>query len=404
MGRPKSRVASVRVRGPLAPIADAYQARLRERGYTPLTMVNELRQFAHLSGWLEASGIDVADVTDERLEEFVVARRGRAGGNGACSLQGLAPLLELLPGGSASARPAPEPSPARALVDDFHRYLVAERALAASTAGEYAWRTRRFLAAHLPGGDVGRLTAAAVTSAVLHESASMSVASVQHFVAALRAFLRFCLVEGLVDTDLSAAALTMTGRRCSSLPKGISRKDTVALLSSCDRRRSIGRRDYAVLVVLSRLGLRAGEVAKLTLGDVDWRAGEVVVHGKGNRVDRLPLPMDVGEAIIGYLQRGRPRTGRRELFLRALAPIAPLTRGGVSCIVRRACRRAAIPEMGAHRLRHTVACEMVAGGVPLSEIGEVLRHRSNSSTAVYARVDLEALRAVALPWPGAERP
>lgn len=404
MARPSSRVTNVRVAGPLAPFVDAYTECLRGRGYTPLTVVNELRQLAHLSRWLEAAGMSAADVTTERLEEFVLARRGWAGGHGACSLQGLVPLLDLLSGLGmvASARPTAERSPIDALVGDFRRYLITERGLVASTADEYAWRTRRFLAAHVPDGDVGRLIAADVTNAVLHESASMPVASVQHFVVALRAFLRFCFVQGRVGTDLSAAALTTTGRRRSSLPRGISRTDANALLVSCDRRRAIDRRDYAVLLLLLRLGLRAGEVATLTLDDVDWRAAEIVVHGKGGRLDRLPLPADVGEAIVGYLQRGRPRASRRELFLRALAPLGPLGRGGVSCIVRRACTRAGIAPVGAHRLRHTVACEMVAAGVPLPEIGEVLRHRSTSSTAIYARVDLDALRGVALPWPGGE--
>jgi integrase/recombinase XerD len=237
---------------------------------------------------------------------------------------------------------------------------------------------------------------------VLHESTSMSVVSVHHLVFALRSFLRFCYLEGRIDADLSAAALTITGRRRSSLPKGISRPDADALLRSCDRRRAIGRRDYAVLLSLLRLGLRAGEVATLTLDDVDWRAGEIVVHGKGGRLDRLPLPGDVGQAMVAYLQRGRPSSGHRELFLRALAPTGPLAGGGVSWIVRRACRRAGTPEVGAHRLRHTAACEMIAAGIPLPEIGAVLRHRSRASTALYARVDLDALRSVALPWPGGD--
>jgi integrase len=154
------------------------------------------------------------------------------------------------------------------------------------------------------------------------------------------------------------------------------------------------------LAVLLRLGLRASEVARLALDDINWRAGEIVVHGKGGRQDSLPIPWDVGEAIAGYLQRGRPASGRREVFLRALAPAGPLGRGGVSWIVRRACQRAGVPEVGAHRLRHTAAGQMVAAGVPLPEIGQVLRHRSAASTAVYARVDLGALRVLAQPWPG----
>ena len=148
-----------------------------------------------------------------------------------------------------------------------------------------------------------------------------------------------------------------------------------------------------------RLGLRAGEVAALALDDVDWRAGQITVHGKGSRIDVLPLPGDVGEAIAGYLQHGRPATMGRNVFLRSIAPIGPLGRGGISLTVRRACRRAKIPEIGAHRLRHTTACQMVAAGVPLAQIGQVLRHRSPASTVIYARVDGEALRGLAGPWP-----
>lgn len=404
MGRPTSKPTNVRVAGPLAPFAGAYRARLRDRGYTPLTVVNETRQLAHLSRWLEASGMGAADLSRERLEQFVLARRRSRSNHGACSLQGLLPVLELLGelGVVAAGRPAPPLPVAEALLGSFRRHLIAERGVTSQTADAYALRARRFLAWCAPGGAVQALTAGDVTSAVLQESAAVSVGAVQLFAVALRAFLRFCFLEGLVEADLSGAALAMTGRRRSSLPKGIGRSERNALLRSCDRRTAIGRRDYAVLLTLLRLGLRAGEVAALRLDEIDWRAGELVVHGKGGRLDRLPLPADAGEAIVAYLQRGRPRVARREVFLRALAPITALERGGVSTIVRRACVRAGIPPVGAHRLRHTLACEMVAAGVALAEIGEVLRHRSSSSTAGYARLDLDALRQLALPWPGGE--
>jgi integrase len=152
--------------------------------------------------------------------------------------------------------------------------------------------------------------------------------------------------------------------------------------------------------VLLRLGLRAGEVAAIGLGDIDWRAGEVVVHGKGGQVDRLPLPADVGEAVASYLARGRPPCPHRAVFLRSAAPLEGLGRGGISLIVRRACKRAGVEPCGAHRLRHGLAGEMVAAGVPVPQIGAVLRHRSVISTANYARVDIERLRELALPWPG----
>lgn len=404
MGRATSKPSNVRVAGPLAPFADAYRARLRDRGYTPLTIVNETRQLAHLSRWLEAGGMGAAELSRERLEQFVVARRCTHS-LGACSLQGLLPLLELLreSGVVAPERPAPPLSAAEALLGSFRRHLLAERGVSSQTADAYVLRARRFLARYAPDGAVEGLTAGDVTSAVLREAGAVSVGAVQVFVVALRAFLRFCFLVGLIGTDLSGAALAMTGRRRSSLPKGIGRSESDALLRSCDRRTAIGRRDYAVLLTLLRLGLRAGEVAALRLDDIDWRAGELVVHGKGGRLDRLPLPADTGEAIAAYLRRGRPRVARREVFLRALAPIAALERGGVSTIVRRACVRAGIPPVGAHRLRHTLACEMLAAGVALAGIGEVLRHRSASSTAGYARLDLEALRQLALPWPGGEQ-
>jgi integrase/recombinase XerD len=204
----------------------------------------------------------------------------------------------------------------------------------------------------------------------------------------------------LTPVDVSAAALSLKVRRQSPLPRGISRSDAKALLKSCDRRRSIGRRNHAMLLLMLRLGLRAGEVAVLALDDIDWRAGQIVVHGKGGRVDVLPLPDDVGAALAGYLRRGRPTSPRREVFLTLLRPVRPLGRSAVSAVVRHSCRRADLIPFGSHRLRHTTACDMIAAGVGLPEIGGVLRHRYLSTTAVYARVDLAALRNLAQPWPG----
>lgn len=401
MARPASKVRTVVMAGPLAPFADGYRAELKERGYTPLTTVNELRQVARLSRWLEASRLTAADLSSERVEQFLAVQR--AGGRRAsCSLPGLVCLLDVLRGLGvlAAERPVRASSPTDVLLASFRAYLLDERGLVPRTADAYVAYARRFLDGLSADGGLAGLTAGEVTKAVLRESAAVSARSAQFFVAALRSFLRFCLIEGLVEADLSPAALAVTGRRRSSLPRGIGRADAAALLASCDRRQAIGRRDYAVIITLLRLGLRAGEVAGLTLDDIDWRAAELVVRGKGRREDRLPLPADVGAAIAGYLRRGRPASSRREVFLRALAPIRPLGRGGVSAIVRRACERAGIEAMGAHRLRHTAACEMVRAGVPLQQIGQVLRHRSLQSTAIYARVDLDQLRLLAAPWPG----
>jgi integrase/recombinase XerD len=404
MARPSSRVCRVLMAGPLAPFAEAYAAELRARGYTPLTTVNELRQVGRLSRWLESRGLSAADLSVERVGQFLIWQRAGGRHRGEWSRPGLLCLLEVLDGLGvlAGEKPALASSPIDLLLVSFGRYLVSERGLAAGTIVGYVWHARWFVEG-LGRDGVAGLSAADVTGAVLRKAASgVSVSAAQNFVSGLRAFLRFCFLEGLLEMDLSQAALVVRGRRASLLPRGISRADARALLGSCDRRRPLGRRDYALIILLLRLGLRRGEIARLTLDDIDWRAGELVIHGKGGREDRLPLPADVGQAIASYLQRGRPVSDRREVFLQARAPYAPIASGTVASTVRRACRRAGIPEVGSHRLRHTTACEMVGAGVPIVQVGQVLRHRSLQSTAIYARVDIEQLRRLAAPWPGGD--
>ncbi len=402
MARPASRVCRVLMTGPLAPFAEAYSAELGARGYTPLTAVNQLRQVGRVSRWLETSGLSVADLSGERVEEFLVWQRAGGRHCSEWSRPGLVCLLEVLRGLGMLAveQPSQADSPTDLLLASFECYLLTERGLAAGTVAGYVTHARWFLDGLAPGRELAGLTAGEVTGAVLVKAASgVSVSAAQYFVSALRAFLRFCFVQGLVEVDLSQAALLVRGRRASLLPKGISRTDAQALLGSCDRRSGLGRRDYAVIITLLRLGLRRGELAAVMLDDIDWRAGELVVHGKGGREDRLPLPVDVGEAIAAYLKRGRPASVRREVFLRARAPYEPIDSSTVSSTVRRACRRAGIPEVGSHRLRHTAACEMVGAHVPLARIGQVLRHQSLQTTAIYARVDVDRLRLLAAPWP-----
>ncbi len=374
-----SRISKVLVTGPLAPFAEDYRRELRERGYTERSAVNQLRQAARFSCWLQASQLSVPELSAGRVEVFLGWQRAVGRHRSQWSRPGLACLLDVLRelGVLGAGEPARADSPAEVLLAGFGRYLAAERGLAAGTVRGYVGHARRFL-----------------------EGLPVSVSAAQFFVAGLRSFLRFCFIERQMPVDLSQAALPVTGRRRSPLPRGITKADAGALLGGCDRRSALGRRDYAMLVTLLRLGLRAGEVARLRLDDIDWRAGELVVRGKGAREDRLPLPAEVGQAIASYLRRGRPASGRREVFLQARAPFGPIAPGTVSSTVRRACRRAGVAEVGAHRLRHTVACEMVAAGVPLADIAQVLRHHSLQTTALYSRVDLDRLRALAAPWPG----
>jgi integrase/recombinase XerD len=399
MSGPKSKAAAVVVTGPLASFKTAYGAELHELGYTPLGAVKQLRQVARLSRWLELSGMGAADLSEEVLERFLAVRPCLVGS----SSPGLAALRAVLRRAGVAVEAGQRvSSSANDLLDSFRHHLLVERGIGISTADRYVEYARRFLADRSGTAELRVLTTADVTRCVQREAARVAVASTQYFVAGLRAFLRFCFIEGLVESDLSAAALAVTGRRRSSLPMGISPAEAAGLLGSCDRRRDVGQRDYAILLVLLRLGLRASEVAGFTLDDIDWRAGQIVVHGKARHLDRLPLPDEVGEAIVGYLRRGRPRSPYREVFLRAVAPIGPLDRGGVSWIVRRACHRAGIAEVGAHRLRHTLACDLVTAGAGLPEIGHLLRHRGLTSTAIYARVGIDGLRELALPWPGGE--
>jgi integrase/recombinase XerD len=285
------------------------------------------------------------------------------------------------------------------LLDGFVGYLRSERGVSELTIDAYRGEVRRFLAG-LGGGGLSALTAGDVSRAVLGEVGRRSPASVRRYGCALRSFLRYSYLTGLVERDVSEAALPVSGRRRSLLPLGIAPEQAKALLRACDRRRASGRRDYAAILLMLRLGLRATEVATLRLDDLDWRAGQLTVHGKGGRVDELPLPVDVGEAIAAYLCRGRPRTVTvREVFVRLRPPHVGIKRGGVTAIVAGAARRAGLGVVRAHRLRHTAATEMLRAGAPLAEIGQVLRHRSLGSTAIYARVDVERLRTIARPWP-----
>lgn len=404
MPRLMTTLPTVRVMGPLAPHAAEFTRVLTERGYAPSTQIGHLQVMAHLSKWLQDRQLRVLDVSPARVDEYLASRR--AGGYSSFRTRTrLGRLLEVLAESGAPLSPAPVTADAvvlsgtDVLLAGYEQFLREERGLTSSTTAMYLLRARRFLADYTDDGDLRAVTSATVSRAVLHEAEALSVASARVFAIALRWLLRYGYLSGQIDTDVSAAALPVTGRPRSSLPRGVSQAQAAALLRSCDRRTTAGRRDYAVILIVLRLGLRAGEVAGLRLEDVDWRAGQITVHGKGHRIDQLPLPADVGHAIAGYLRRGRPATAERVVFLTVRAPRTVLSRRAVSWIVRSACVRAGIVPIGAHALRHSLACQLLRAGAPLREIGQLLRQHADITVSGYARVDIERLRIVARPWP-----
>lgn len=284
----------------------------------------------------------------------------------------------------------------------YRRWLLVERGLRETTADCYEPRARRFLVQRdgLEGLGLDALTAADVTGFLVRECPLLGGGSAQLLVTVVRSLLRYLHVAGLISAPLEWAVPAVAGVRGRSVAHGLQPEVVAALLSSCDLRRTVGRRDYAILLLLARLGLRASEVAQIALGDVKWRAGEILVHGKGGRVDMLPLPVDVGEALAGYLQDRPPGPdGCRTLFLKVIAPVGPMSRYAVTAVVREACWRVGIPRFGCHELRHTAASAMLRAGASLEEIAQVLRHRERRTTAIYARVDRATLSALALPWP-----
>ena len=399
-------LSKVAVSGPLERYAEGFADELARQGYAPSVVVIHVRLLAHVSRWLEAGGLDASALDEEAGEAFPADRRA-AGRSALLRIGSLAPLLEYLRGiGAAPVHgPVPPATPADALLARYAGYLAAERGLSAKTIARNVTALRPFLVGPAredqPDLGLGGLTAREIMDFVVAQSRQRP-GTVPHLVTALRSLLRFLHVDGVTATGLADAVPTAAGRKLAGLPKALPAEQVAAMLASCDQGTALGRRDLAVLTVLSRLGLRAGEVAGLKLGDIDWHCGEINVTGKGSRTERLPLPADVGTAIVGYLRDGRPRSGHREVFLCDRGPHRGMSRGAVTNVAARAARKAGLGTVHAHRLRHSTAAAMLDAGGSLAEIGQVLRHSHALTTAIYAKADVTALRAVARPWPGQE--
>lgn len=391
-----SRVSVVEVTGPLAGVADRFRMVLSEQGYAPLSAANQLRLLAHLSRWMSAERLEPADLCDAELARFLAVRRA-AGYTRWLSLRGLQPLLRVLRAeGVLACVVVAVPSMVDVLVADFAGFLTVERGLAVSTVAGRVLVVRRFL----DRVDVDGLAAGDVASYVATLSEVGAVGTVKLHLTGVRSLLRFLHMSGRVGLDLSPAVLAAAGWRDSGLPKGLTDSEVAGLVEVCGAGRRFGRRDRALVLLLVRLGLRRCEAARLRLEDIDWRAGEITVVGKGTRMERLPLPVDVGEALSDYLvHERRAGAGAREVFLRVRAPQGPLTAEAVGSVIQHVAARAGLVGVAAHRLRHTAAMRMLREGSDLVEIGQVLRHRHLATTAIYAKVDLVRLRRLARRWP-----
>lgn len=395
-------------RSSLMAFVAAFAERRRACGYRPASMKASLGLVKDFAAWLDQRPADGPGICVDRVAEYLIERwtqRRRRRGD-AHTLREFIGLIE----GDAPTAHADAvmtaATPVELALQEFVRYLRDERGLAQASIRLYGEAVGRFLRHVFAAADVqlGALTPTDVVRFVQADAARLNhPKQAQAMTSALRSFLRYGRYRGLISADLHVSVPTVANWSRTGLPRTISGSQMQSLLAACDRRSRIGRRDYAVLMLLSRLGLRAGEVVALTLEDLDWEEGAIRVRGPALRCDPLPLPVDVGAALAEYLREGRPPCAARNVFICARAPHQPL-RGpsAVSCIVCRALLRAGIdaPFYGAHLLRHSLATQMLGDGASLGEIGQILRHRNVQTTTIYAKVDLGALRGLVLPWPG----
>lgn len=400
------RAAAHRLRaGLLGPHLDSFAARVSRLGYARSTVRTQLRLLVDLGGWLTRHALGVRDLRTGVAEGFLSTRR-RARRVRRGDAQTLRLFLDHLRAEGVIADPEPmvDRSPLGLLKTRYEEYLSQERGLSLLAGSRYWPFLRRLLGERFGDGPIRLrdLRPQDLTRFLLRHAHARTPKGAQLMVSALRSFLRFLFQQGETDRDLSAAVLSIPTWRLAEVPKYLQPTEVECLLESCDRTSSVGRRDYAILLLLARLGLRAGEAVSLELGDVDWRAGELTVRGKGSFHDRLPLPQDVGNALAAYLRTDRPPCPTRRVFVRMKAPHRGFNHPStVSTIVRRAVERAGLTPAtkGAHLLRHSLATGMLRAGASLAEIGEILRHRIPNTTEIYAKVDLDGLRAIARPWP-----
>lgn len=391
--------------GPLGPHTDKLASLLLEQDYSLETAKAKMRLVLALGRWLAQERYRLADLDEQTVESFLRSRLKRIKSQRLERTTMRLVLDQLRLSGDI---PPPLPKPVDGLLDqaliDFGSYLVQERGLSNQTIGGYLPTVRGFLSERFGNGVIrpSDLRQADTNEFLQRKRAALRPATLHGMTAALRSYFTFLHLRGDIHIDLAAGVPAVACWRLSTVPKFLKPDEVRRLLASCDRRTIKGQRDYTILLLLARLGLRAGEVVAMRLDDIDWDSGEMLIRGKGQRHDRLPIPQDVGVALANYLRSGRPRCSPRHVFVRLNAPHREfVSSSDVSTIVRQAIDRAGLhpASKGAHLLRHSLATNMLQKGASLTEIGEVLRHRCLVTTELYSKVALGALRALAQPWP-----
>jgi site-specific recombinase XerD len=392
--------------GPHGQLVELYAARLANEGFARQGTWRCLSLVGDLLSWIARSHSKLTDLDERMVERYLRHRAGKQfiqPGDRAA----LKRLLSVLRDADTIAPAALSPiTPQDQILEEFGDYLRMERGLAPKSIIRHRPIIRRFLREVCPAGasDLGKISQEDVTRYIERHARDWSAVYGKGMCWSLRAFLRYLHHRGLNPLALAGCVPSIRRWKLASLPTYLSAAQIQKVLDGCDRTTALGRRDYAILMMLAKLGLRADEVATLTLDDIDWRSGEMLVRAKGRQRARMPMPPDVGAAAVAYLREGRPTSSCRRLFLRTLAPHVGFASGcAITMVAKTALERAGIrgyAHQGAHIFRHSLATELLRSGATLSEIGHLLRHESRDTTRIYAKVDIEALRMLSLPWPG----
>jgi site-specific recombinase XerD len=409
---PDRRVLERLRRSDLGISLDDFAAYLEKRGHTFEVIQEYVRASAHLARWLRGAGLRVAMLGEDGVRHFLDDHKAgcrcpvQSGKNFSHLRPGAGQLLRFLrEHGLIPPKAKPQSEPADSVLTTFDLYLRTTCGMAPRTCSDYGKQVRQFLQVTYPDGqvDLSRITPSDLRHYVADRSARRRPETVKKTATALRSFVRSLQLQGLCDARLLEAVPSTPGWKLARLPKPLTDREVSLLLGSFDSRSGLGRRDRAIALCLVRLGMRAGEVAQLCLEDFDWRAGTVrITAAKRRRPHILPLPLDVGRAVVAYLRRGRPSTSSRRLFVQHFPPVGePIRANVIANAIRRAQVRAGLegPSRGTHVLRQTAASRLLNAGASLKEIADLLGHRHIDTTTIYTKVDLRRLTEVALPWP-----